>query len=88
MIGMVISTFFKCTNPIDVSVPAIGMQYFYFCLLASVYTICQSMTYYNILIIFRHDVIDLIYGNCFVCMLYNAWYVLLMFWKINVTWID
>ena len=85
MIGMIISAHCKCTNPTDVSTPAIGMQYFYFCLLASVYTIHQSMTCYTLMIIFRHHVIDLIYGNCFVCMLNNAWHVQLMFWKINLS---
>ena len=56
------------------SLPAISMKYFYFCLLASVYAIHQSMTYYKLMIIFRHHFIDLIYGNCFVCMLNNAWH--------------
>ena len=54
----------------------------------SVHTICQSMTYYNFVIILKNHVIDLIYGNCLVCMLNNAWHVQLMFWMIHHTWID
>ena len=85
MIGMIISACLSALIQLMWVPTAISMQYFYFCLLASVYTICPSMTYYNLMIIFRHHVKGLIYGNCFVCMLNNTWYVQLIFWKINLS---
>ena len=80
MIGILLSALLsKCPDTVDMSLPANRMKYFYFCLLVSVYAIHQSMTYYKLMIIFRHHFIDLIYGNCFVCMLNNAWHIQLKF---------